>query len=301
MVFSGVAFLAFVGAVHGGWKRSITVLLVTLVCAGLLGAIVMVPDFQLMKEAATPKLPEAGLTFKGLAALFSADYWGVISGLYKGPDEIRQFYLYAGLLLAPMALAGLVRREKLWVIAGLTLPAIWFAWGPGAGLYRTLSRMPGLSGRTSPMDFWFVAALGLALLAASGSLFITEQMKRPHLWIILVGLIAADLWHWNMYKNPLVYARASYQDIYGKQAERFENNLSKVAKPAFFRFWSTLETPGLGPLDESLLSRTEVSYGSGLAMLGRYSNLPEYGGIQSKVVERPGYYARHRHAARDDC
>jgi hypothetical protein len=185
---------------------------------------------------------------------------------------MRQFYLYSGLLLAPMALAGLVHKQKLWMIASLTVPAIWFAWGPGAGLYRVVSQASGLNGRTSPIDIWFVAALGLALLAASGSVFIMEQMKRPHLWIFLVGLTAADLWHWNMYKNPLVYARASYEDIYGKPAERFENNLSKVTKPHFFRFWSTLETPGLGPLDESLLSRTEVSYGSGLAMLSRYSN-----------------------------
>ena len=62
--------------------------------------------------SAVPKLPEVGLTVKSLAALFSADYWGVISGLYKGPDEMRQFYLYSGLLLAPMALAGLVRKNR---------------------------------------------------------------------------------------------------------------------------------------------------------------------------------------------
>ena len=75
-----------------------------------------------------------------------------------------------------------------------------------------------------------------------------------------------------MYQNPLVYARASFETIYGKPAARFEDNLSKVAKPPFFRFWSTLETPGLGPLDGSLLSRAEVSYGAGLAILGRYSS-----------------------------
>jgi hypothetical protein len=271
LVFSGMALVLFVAAIHRGWKRSIAVLLVTIVCAGLIGAIVILPDFRLMQESAASMLAEGGLTLKGLAALFSADYWGVISGLYKGPDEIRQFYLYSGLLLAPLSLAGLVRREKLWVIASLTLPALWFAWGPGAGLYRVLLQIPGLSRRTNPIDVWFVAALGLALLAASGSVFITEQMKRPHLWIFLIGLTAADLWHWNMYKNPLVYARASYEEIYSKPAERFENNLSKVAKPPFFRFWSALETPGLGPLDQSLLSRTEVSYGSGLAMLSRYS------------------------------
>jgi len=275
LVFSAITLILFVAALRGGWKRSIAVLMFTLVCAGLIGAIVVVPGFHVMQESAPPKLPEAGLTFKGLAALFSADYWGVISGLYKGPDEMRQFYLYTGLLLAPMALAGLVRRQKLWVIAGLTLPALWFAWGPTPGLYPSISRIPGLIGRASPMDFWFVGALGLALLAASGSVFVTEQMKRPHLWIFLVGLTAADLWHWNMYKNPLVYARASYEDIYGKAADRFEQNLAKVAKPPFFRLWSTLETPGFGPLNEPLLSRTEVSYGAGLSPLSRYSKYLE--------------------------
>ena len=40
----------------------------------------------------------------------SADYFGLISGNYSGPEEIRQFYLYGGLLLLPLAIAGLMRR-----------------------------------------------------------------------------------------------------------------------------------------------------------------------------------------------
>ncbi len=79
VVFSAIALVLFVAAIRGAWKRSVAVLLATILCAGLIGAIVMVADFQLMKEAATTKLPEAGLTVKGLAVLFSADYWGVIS------------------------------------------------------------------------------------------------------------------------------------------------------------------------------------------------------------------------------
>jgi Bacterial membrane protein YfhO len=271
-VFCAIALVLFVAAVHEGWKRSIAVAAVSVACAGLIGAIVVVPDLQLAAASMAPPASQNGLTIKALAGIISADYWGVISGLYKGPDEMRQFYLYGGLLLAPMAIAGLARKQKLWVIAGLILPALWFAWGPAAGLYRVLLRVPGLNGRTSPMDSWFVVALGLSLLAASGSMFIAEQMKRPHLWIFLVGLIAADLWYWNMYQDPLVYARSSFQTIYGRQAERFEQSLSKVKKPPFFRFWAAPETAGLGPADEPLLSRTEVSYGSGLAMLNRYSS-----------------------------
>jgi hypothetical protein len=271
-VFCVIALVLFVAAVHGGWKRSIAVVAVSIACTGLIGAIVVQPDLQLAVASMAPPVSQTGLTIKALAGVISADYWGVISGLYKGPDEMRQFYLYGGLLLTPMAIAGLARKQQLWVIAGLILPALWFACGPAAGLYRVLLRLPGLTGRISPMDSWFVAALGLSLLAASGSVFIAEQMKRPHLWIFLVALIAADLWYWNMYQNPLVYARSSFETVYGRQAERFEKSLDKVHKPAFFRFWAALDTAGLGPADEPLLSRTEVSYGSGLAVLNRYSN-----------------------------
>jgi hypothetical protein len=271
-VFCLIALLLFAAAVQGGWKRSVTVLAVSVLCAGLIGAIVVLPDLQLAAASMAPPVSQNGLTIKALAGIISADYWGVISGLYKGPDEMRQFYLYGGLLLAPMAIAGLARKQKLWVIAGLTLPALWFACGPAAGLYRVLLYIPGLTGRISPMDSWFVVALGLALLAASGSVFIAEQMKRPHLWIFLAALIAADLWYWNMYQDPLVYARSSFETVYGRQAERFEQNLSKVNKPPFFRFWAAPDTAGLGPADEPLLSRTEVSYGSGLAILKRYSS-----------------------------
>src|SRR5450631_2285047 len=46
-VFSTIALVAFIAAIHGSWKRSIAVLLVAIVCAGLISAIVMLPDFQL--------------------------------------------------------------------------------------------------------------------------------------------------------------------------------------------------------------------------------------------------------------
>lgn len=271
-VFSMIALVLFIAAVRGNWKRSAAVLVVPILCAGFIGAIVIVPDLQLAAASAAQPVSQNGLTIKAFAGIISADYWGVISGLYKGPDEMRQFYLYGGLLLAPLAMAGLARAQKLWVIASLTLPALWFAFGPGAGLFRIISKVPGLAGRTSPMDSWFVAALGFSLLAASGSLFLAERMKRPHLWIFLVALIAADLWYWNMRQNPLAYAQSSFETIYGRQAERFEQNLSKVKKPPFFRFWAALETTGLGPQNEPLISQTEVSYGSGLAILNRYSS-----------------------------
>lgn len=271
LVFSILALVLFVASLRRSWKRSLAVVAAVGVSTTLIGAIVILPGFGDLNELAASSVPATGLGPRDLATLFSADYYGVISGLYKGPGELRQFYLYSGLLLAPMSLAGLVRREKLLSVGSLIVPALWFAFGPLAGLYRVLALIPGLEGRTAPIDIWFVAALGLSLLAASGVIVIAEQLRRPHLWIFLLGVTAADLWYWNMYKNPLVYARASYQEIYGRPAQRFEDVLAKINRPAFFRLWAAPDTPGLGPADEPLLSRTEVSYGSGLALLDRYS------------------------------
>ncbi len=93
-VFSMVALVLFIAAIHKGWKRSVAVLAVSIACVGLIGAIVVLPDFQLWAASALPPVSPAGLTFKALAAIISADYWGVISGLYRGPDQMRQFYLY---------------------------------------------------------------------------------------------------------------------------------------------------------------------------------------------------------------
>jgi hypothetical protein len=255
IVFSFIALLLVAVTVRGAWKPVAPIVII----AALIGSVVLVPWAMLTREAAGPTGSGTVLPFKGLAAILSADYWGVITGLYKGPEDMRQFYLYQGLLLAPMFLAGLFRREKLWLILGLIAIPAAFAFGA----YRTTV--------TDPLDFWFVAALGLALAAASGAVFITEQMKNPYLWILLIVLIAADLWHWNMYRNPLVYARASFAELYGNRQERFEQALKSVKDRPFHRLWSSTLTSGLGPVNSPLITRTEVSYGSGLTELGRYA------------------------------
>ncbi len=223
------------------------------------GAIVLIPGALLLREAAGVHLSQTVLPFKGLAAILSADYWGVITGLYKGPEDMRQFFLYQGLLLAPMFLSGLARKQKLWLFAAMIVPPVAFAFG----LFRTYT--------ADPMDFWFVGALGLALAATSGAVFLTEQVRKPYLWILLVVLTAADLWHWNMYKNPLGYARASFEEIYGTPLKRFEQGLKDLKQRPFYRLWSSALTSGLGPVDSPLMTHTEVSYGSGFTELRRYS------------------------------
>jgi hypothetical protein len=228
------------------FKRSLYVIVPVVILSAMLGSIVLLPGIQLHSQA-HPASSGAIFHFAPLATLMAADYYGVISGLYSGPDDPRQYYLYGGLLLLPLALAGFARREKLLILIAMMVPTVVF----------DLARRP-------PGDTWFPAALGLALVAASGAVWVSQRTERPYIWVALVVLSAVDLWFWNLYKNPLVFARAPFSELYGEPK-------SIEPKRPFARTWAPFVPIGLGPADGSLITHTEVTYGSGLADLDRYA------------------------------
>jgi len=260
--FFALAFFLFAQS----WKRGTLLAVSTPVIGLCLAAIAILPWLEIRKLATHAVLsPAASLRGIDLAAVMSADYFGLISGYYKGPDEIRQFYLYGGLLLLPLAIAGLIRRVRIVPILTLIVPALWYAFGPKAGLARLLS-MPH-----APIEIWFVPALGLAIAAGSGAAFVAEKMGQKRLPFILMVIIAADLWHFNMYKSPLVYASTSFETLYGKRQETFEAGLREIKAQPLYRLWTSAPSLAIGPLDGSLATRTEVTWGAGLAELNRYS------------------------------
>ena len=248
------------------WKRGVLLLVSTPVMGFCLAAAAMLPWLEIHKFAThATASPAASLRGIDLAAVMSADYFGLISGNYKGPDEIRQFYLYGGLLLLPLAIAGLIRRVRIVAILTLIVPALWYAFGPKAGLARLLT-VPH-----APIEIWFVPALGLAIAAGSGAAFVAEKMGQKRLPFILMVVIAADLWHFNMYKSPLVYASTSFETLYGKRQATFEAGLREIKTQPLYRLWTSTPSLTIGPLDGSLATRTEVTWGTGLAELNRYS------------------------------
>lgn len=255
-------------AVRAPWKRSVAVIACAIVGAFLLSAIQMLPAFELSAYTSHQNTSGAALHFRTLATLIAADYYGVIAGLYSGPGDIRQHYLYSGLLLAPLALAGLFRREKMWLLLALIVPAFLYAFTPGVR-------------GSAPMDTWFIVALGLAMAAASGVVWAIQRVERPRLWIALLALSAVDLWYWNMNKNPLVYARTSFAELYG-------TGHPVISQAPFSRIWSSFVPLSMGPADGSLLSHTEVTYGSGLAELNRYADYLHAAESNSKLLNGLG-------------
>ena len=249
----------------------------------LLGAVMIIPWLKIAPYATrtgvnAPGLAGARLDLKALGTAVSADHLGLISG--RVPEDAqddrgdpRQRYFYVGLLAFPLAVAGMLRpgvRLRLRLLA-LVLPAVWYAFGAPAGLARALAVFPAFRDARAPVEIWFVAALGLALAASSGAGLIRERAGRAHLPYVLIVLAAADLWFWNFYKNPLVLARVSFETLYQRSAQRFEQRLEGIQTQQFYRIFATQPIPTFGPMDGTLLSHTAVTYGHNLLQLNRHA------------------------------
>ncbi len=237
--------LVWVAMTTRQWGRAATLIVSVAILAVMLGAIQIVPAIELYSQS-HPPTTTARFHFGILGTLISADYYNLINGLYSGPDDPREFYLYSGLLLTPLAISGFVRRQHWPLLLAIIAPTV---------VFEAALRPAG--------DAWFAAGLGLAITAASGVVWVETRMARPYIWAALVVLSAVDLWFWNLYKNPLVFAHATFSDIYG-QSEKTAN------KNPLARTYSPYPPLGLGPANGPLITRTEATYGTGLAELDRY-------------------------------
>ena len=248
----------------------------------LIAAVQILPGLELaalsLRAAAdSHAATNAPLNLASLATLFLPNFYGVLSGDYKGPGDITQFYFYGGLLLLPLALAGFLSRKLLAIPLALILPALWYALGPGTGLYTVLTLLPGFKSVRAPVHIWFVIALGLSLAAGAGVIWITEKFGKKSPWILPILLLVAalDLWHSNMSVNPLAYGRTSFAERYGNAYDNYQSHIAPIKQRPFYRIWSPYATNFFGPINSALESRTDVTYGYNPLELLRYAHYME--------------------------
>ena len=149
--------------------RALAILAGVAVLSILVAAVVLLPGYELSTQSIRAHMDfsgrkEGALAFPALATLFAPDALGALGDHYSGPADITQYYFYGGLLLIPLALLGLKDTRLRWLALGLLVPSLWYMSGPAGGLYG-LVPVP----IRAPVNGWFVAALGLALLAAAGA------------------------------------------------------------------------------------------------------------------------------------
>ncbi len=215
-------------------------------------------------------LPPAALT----TLVYPNFYGGILSGQYRGPFEMTQYYYYSGILLLPLALLGLRNRALRWMALLLTAPPIWYALGASAGLYLVVARLPGFSSVRAPVNMWLVPALGLPILAAAGLAALAEIKPVKWLPAAVLAFFCVDLFYVQSAGNQLAYSRTSYEQLYGAKEERFRQALS-AHLPPLTRFDAPDIMVALGPLSEFLTTGTEVTYGYSPLKPRRYTDYIE--------------------------
>src|SRR5580692_7203471 len=190
-LYSFFALALFVAARRAPWKRGVNLLVVATVAAVLLGAIQILPGLELTAQSDRAAAnfhgaTNAALKPAALATLVMPNFYGAASGNYSGPPDITQFYFYAGILLVPLAIVGIWKKRS-WVALALIVPALWYAFGPGAQLYSVLTLLPGFKSVRAPVHIWFVVSLGLALAAASGAAWLAERFHKS--WLMMAVLL----------------------------------------------------------------------------------------------------------------
>jgi hypothetical protein len=240
----------------------------------LLSAIHTLPGLELVGQSIRSSLAAItrteGLLHPGaLLTLLYPDYYGLVSDTYHGPADISQYYLYAGILLLPLAVAGLRQRGLLWPGILLTVIPVWYAAGRAGGLYHVIARLPAFSSVRAPMNIWFVPALGLALLGAAGFVWLTAKAAKTWLPVALLVFAFADLWYFNSEKNPVLYARTDYDSLYGSGEAFFERAVG-ASQPPLTRFMAPDRIQRFGGFSHPLEARVEVTYGYGPLVFSRY-------------------------------
>jgi hypothetical protein len=196
-----------------------------------------------------------------------------------------------GILMIPLAVLGLTAGRERWYGLVLFAAGAWYAMGPAGGLYSVVAILPGFRSVRAPIHMWFVAALGLALLAAAGVGVVRARWRSPWIVIALVGIVGLDLYYWNMERNGLAYARESFQNVYGSLEDRFRSVAAPLMANPMHRIWAANDSPSFGPFNGSLDNRVEVTFGYNPLELARYHQYIEAAAGNPKLLNGLGVTA----------
>jgi hypothetical protein len=291
--FFGLALFTAGGMACGlpHWRRRAPLLMAAVsLAAVLLTSIQTLPGLELAANSIRSSVDfvqDAGpsLTPGSLLTLFLPNYYGALSGTYTGPSDITQYYFYPGIVVLVLAAVGLRSGNVRWLVAAMAVPAAWYGFGPAAGLYRLVGWLPAFRNVRAPVNIWFVAALGIALLSAAGAAALRARWRSQWATAALIAVAFLDLWYWNMNQNPLAYGRNSFEERYGGFAANFERATSAVRQNPLHRLWAERDTNSFGPLNGGLASQTETTYGYNPLELRRYHEYMAAAAANPKLLD----------------
>lgn len=237
------------------WPRVAAIMAGMLAMAIMVASIQIAPTLEVLRTSFRSRLDfslatDGVLEWRALPTLVAANWLGALSGDYTGPFDKTQYFFYAGFLLVPLAAIGLAKTKRRLHALLLIVPAMWFMFGPAAGLYRVALLLPGMNKVREPIQGWFIVALGLAMLAAAGFAWVERRWRVRYLGAIVIAVLFADVWYSNSLANPLAYARLSFDSSYGA-GEAAMLRYVAPALPPLTRFEGRHPAP-VGPQDFAL-------------------------------------------------
>jgi hypothetical protein len=240
----------------------------------LLSAVAVLPGLELATHSIRTVQNAIGDSYgmilpQSLLTLVLPDFYGAASGQYHGPQDITQYYFYAGILLLPLAAWGLAYRALRLPCALIFAVPVWYALGQNAGLFLLIARLPGFGSIRAPVNIWFVPALALALLAAAGLTLASARWRKRWVSFAVLAIFAIDLFVCNFANNQLAYSRTPYDQLYGQGESLFQRAVTSRLPP-LARFEAAQDSPAFGPLAHYFTTRTEVTYGYNPLTLSLY-------------------------------
>jgi hypothetical protein len=169
------------------------------------------------------------------------------------------------------------RRVRIAAIV-LAIPALWYALGPSFGLARVVALLPGFGQVRAPVHAWFVVALALALAAGAGLCQIQRRFRIPYIAAVVIAVLFADLFYSNSLRNPMAYARSSFDQTYGTGEKLLREKIAPSQQP-LTRFFVPARTLAFGSLNHPLDAKLESTHGYNPLELSRYSRF--FAAIQS--------------------
>jgi hypothetical protein len=297
-------------------RRTVVALCAVGVWGAFLSAVMILPALELVGQSVRTQLDARSVDVgyfhpAALLTLVWPDFYGLLSGAYRGPGDVTQHYFYAGMLLVPLAVIGAVRSPRILSTAALLgLPFLWYALGPVGGLFRVLVRLPGFASVELPMHGWFLPALGLALLGGAGLARIGRvegsqvvgfgrlrigsrggrQLGGAPLAAGAIALTFFDVLYFNQLRDPLAYARQSFDALYGEPLAIFADRLARANPPVGRLYGPPLST--VGYRNHPLQSRVPATYGYNPLELRGYAEYAEIAEENPRLVD--GFAANAR-------
>ena len=276
-----------------GWRErraAVWLPLAVLMGGGVaLSAVQVLPSAELVAHSlrlglAPAQIAAGAAEWRSLLTLLWPNAVGTFDQPYAGPRDVSQHYFYTGLVLLPLAAWGLRDRRVRSLALVLIVPAGLYALGPQGPVFWLAARLPGFAHVRAPSHAMGIVLLGLALLAGAGAAALFQN-RRWLGWILLLATFA-DLFYWNMWRTPLVYDRAPWEQTYGA-AERWfreqvgpQKPLERFAAPGRWEHLYPSQAPfGLG---------IESAAGDNPLLLARYHAYLEAMGGNPRLMSALG-------------